>query len=517
MPTSRVSLLGISLGLAFVSCRSPNAQPSAGSDLAASSSKDVFRDTEAQVFDHAVHEIFLHVEGDTFKKMTDLPPWGYSCSDEAPYGHIKDFYFRNVKTGVEVKMNNAGIRVKGNTSCDDPVHLRGFKVKLNPLDKVSNDGKRKLKVYEKFGSPLNYPSDVAAQIKDQNLFGLEEFGLRRGGNDPSRIRDLLASDVFEYGGHLARKYGAEGAPKHAGPVYRGSVAYVKIYNGFGTLTEGHMGLVELVDGDLIKSHYGKEALGNLFKIREGKGTFLDSEMPANDLKRLLSYYDPKNIDGKEFDADDKNQAKRAGEILLGFRKLLTDALSESDQKKRRQELEKFLDIDNLLSYIASANLTGHWDSLVGSTSNNDFLFMNQKTKKWGILTWDLDNTFGGGNSGPLWMAGIREFNVPLKYRPLFKAVLDNYSTEYRARVKDYLEGIFGYKQMNERITNYRNQITGGANDDRYELIYKFYKHRFANAWCQVYADKNNESYYTRIENGQPKMSEDGLWVDCEKR
>ena len=164
--------------------------------------------------------------------------------------------------------------------------------------------------------------------------------------------------------------------------------------------------------------------------------------------------------------------------------------------------------------MVSVNLVGHWDSLVGANSNNDFIFLNQQTKKWGVLTWDLDNTFGAGDSSKLWMAGIREFNVPLKYRPLFHAVMENYSEEYKDRVKAYLAGVFGYRQMNDRITAYRNLITGGANDDRYELIYKFYGHRFANAWCQVY---KGENYYTKVENGAAKVSPDGLSVDCEKK
>jgi hypothetical protein len=508
---------GALLAILPLGCRAKDTTPDSSLAAADGSASDIFQRTSELVFDDAVHEITMHVDGDTWNKMISLPPQGYSCVDSAPYGHVKEFYFKNLRTGQSVIIHNAGLRIKGNTSCDDPIEDRGYKIKLNAVDKVKADGTVVQKVYEKNGQRLNYPPELAAKIKKQNLFGMEELGLRRGGNDRSRIRDLIASDVFEFGGELARRNQVAGAPRLGGPVYRGSVAYVKIHNGYGTLTEGHMGLVELVDEGLIKTHYGKGSAGHLFKIQHAKGTFLKSDMPEQDHRRLLSYYEPKVIDGEEYEGDTEAQRARAAEIIHGLRHLIeraTDARKFPTTEARRAELEKFLDIDNLLSYLVSVNLTGHFDSLVGPLSNNDYVFMNQQTKKWGVLTWDLDNTFGSGNRGELWMAGIRDFGVDLKHRPLFKAVMDHYPNEYKQRVRDYLSGVFGWRPFNERITRYRDLITGGANNEMYELIYNFYAHRFANAWCQVYRSENS---LARIRDGRPVIQPDGMAVECDER
>jgi hypothetical protein len=335
----------------LLNCQSTSRENSGDrSSVMALSSSSMFKLTDQKMFDLSVHEISVNVDGDTFLQMTNLPAQGgYSCRDDVPYGHIKDFSFKNVRTSETITINNAGMRVKGNTSCDDPINERGFKFKMNPVDKFSASGQRTQKIYEKFGAVLNYPQDLANKIKGQNLHGMEEFAIRRSGVDPSHIRDLIASDVFEYGGELARKYGAPGAPIQGGPVYRGSVAYVKVYSGFGVLAEGHAALVELVDGELIKSHYGKEALGHLFKIKEAKGTFLDADMPTNDNRRLLTIYEPKTIDGDGYDPTNGNQAKRAAEILLGFKKSLNEAIASSDRNERRNRLSNFLDVDNILT------------------------------------------------------------------------------------------------------------------------------------------------------------------------
>jgi hypothetical protein len=522
MMKSKIESIAMMLLVVSSGCRSRENPDDTSLSSDNGSLESIFWATSTQIFDddkdNSIHEIAIHMDGETFSRMTAFEHGGQACIDEAPYGHIKEFYFKNRRTGKSQIIHNAGMRVKGNTSCDDGPHVVGFKVKLNAADKIGENGKRTQKVYEKWGNSLPFSDDQIKNIKKQNLFGLEEFSLRRGGNDPTRIRDLIASDVFEFGGDLARKHNAPGAPLLGGPVFRASMAYVKIHQGgYGVLTEGPMGLLELVDEQLIASHYGEAALGNFFKIQEAKGTFLPSEMPENNQVRLLKYYEPKLIDGKEFDSSKAKQRERAAEILIGFRKLLasaSDPVSEPDFEKRKEKLRSLLDIENIISYMVASNLTGHFDSLVGALSNNDYLFMHGQTKKWGIITWDLDNTFGAGNREGLWMAGIKDFNVDLKYRPLFKAVVDHFDQEYKERVKEFLSGVYGYRQMDDRITRFKRQTEGKIPEESFTLIYKFYRHRFANAWCQVY---RSEKHFARIVNGEPVVSWDGLNVECDER
>lgn len=501
--------------------------------MAAVSATDSFNMTEQKMFDGSVNELHIHMHGDTWNKVTmHQSQGGNACSDNAPYGHIKELKFINKKTGETTVINNAGLRVKGNTSCDDPVEQKSFKIKLNPVDKFIEDQNgnevwRIQTVFEEWGKRLNYPDNIYKNIKKQHLYGLKSFSLRRGGADPTKMRDTLSSSVFEYGGHLARKNNVKGAPERGGAVYRGGLVWVRIHNGLGTLIEGHYGIVELVDEEMIESHYGKGALSQLFKIKDAKGSFLDSDMPSN-RDRLLSWYEPDVIDGEgytsneEYDVkqrlcgqgkydqtkcdDLKKQRVRAEEILRGFKGLLNEAVKPTDPNERRTKLSAFLDVDNILSYMVGANLTGHWDSLVGAMSNNDYLFHNKKSDRWGIITWDLDNTFGAGTQGYPWMASVTDFGVNLKYRPLFKAVLDNFGNEYRQRVQDFMNGVYEHDKIGGRITNLRDAIAPGNQDEMYQIIYRFKNHRWGNAWCNL---KNGNGSKVKIKSdGWPDVYKD---------
>jgi hypothetical protein len=442
----------------------------------------------------------------------------------------------NPKTGESVVLNNVGMRVKGNTSCDDPTEQKNFKIKMNPLDKFIQDDNGKevwriQNVYEEWGKRLDYPESLQKQIKKQQLFGMKSFTIRRGGNDPTRMRDALSSDVFEYGGHIARKNNIPGAPEKGGPVYRGGLAWVRIHNGFGTILEGHYGIVEHVDDDMIEMKYGKKALSQLFKIKEAKGTFLDADMPQN-RNQLLTWYQPEIVNGEgytdnqEYDIKQKlcsqgkyNQTKcnelkkereNAEAVLRGFKKALNEATASSDFNERRKRLGDLLDIDNVLSYMAGANLTGHWDSMIGAMANNDYLFRNGKSGKWGILVWDLDNTFGTGAQNYPWMASISDFGVNLKYRPLFKAVMDNFRNEYRQRVQDFMNGVYGHDAMGDRITRLRNAVAPDSRDEKYENLYKFKNHRWGNAWCNL---KNGDQSKVRINSSWPDIyNKNGTWM-----
>jgi len=530
-------MVTVSVSIALVtSCRTTKVGESGLLDSATQSytPEESYKKSEANLFNESLNRLDILMHGDTWNKMvTHRNQNGYACEDEAPYGHIKEITFTNGKTGESVKMNNAGIRVKGNTSCDEPVDLKGFKIKFNVTDTfIRNENDEEVwriqNVYEEWGKRLEYPEQTIKTIKKQSLYGLKSIGLRRGGNDMTRLRDGLSSDVFEYAGELARNSRQPGGPVRGGAVYRGGLVHVRIHNGFGAMVEGVYGLVELIDDNLIESHFGEGAANHLFKIKEAKGTFLDADMPS-DRGRLLRWYEPEIIDGDGYKSDkeyhvkmnlcrerkikqsacDKLEAQRqkAEEVLRGFKAQLSQAMAITDINERRTKLSGFLDIDNILSYAVSANLTGHWDSMIGAMSNNDYLFNNKQTGKWGIIAWDLDNTFGAGSQSYPWMAAINEFGVNLKYRPIFQAVLGSFPEEYKKRVSEYLDGVYQFDRINERIARRRDLVAPGSMDDMYQMLFKFKNHRWGNAWCNL--NRNDYRSKVRIRDGWPVIDQNG--------
>lgn len=528
----RLSTCVAVLALFPVGCRSPQGTPEDASavkdDQTPATPGDVFSTTDKMLFDGKVNEIHIVLHGETWGKVTGE----FACKDEAPYGHIKEFKFVHKGTGKIVVMNNAGLQVKGNTSCDDPIDQKGFKVKFNPVDKFINgeNGEeiwRIQKVFEEWGKRMDYSEDTYKKIKAQSLFGMKTITLRRGGIDPTRMRDVLSTAVFSHAGEIARQEGHAGAPLMGGPAYRGGLAWVKFTNGFGVLAEGLYTLVENTDEDMVAMRYGEAGLGSLYKIREAKGSFLDSDMPSN-RDHLFSYYEPKAVDGDEFtDAQEygikqklcqegklaqskcdkiEKQWKKAEEGLRALRKQLTEAMAIPDAAQRREKIKSFLDVDNILSYAVVANLIGHWDSAIGAMSNNDFVHFHKQTKKWGIVAWDLDNTFGTPTQNYPWMANLTDFGVDLKYRPLFKAVLDNFGEEYKARAGKFLENGFGYERLGGHITYLRDNIAPGSTEEKYEILYKFKDHRWGNAYCHL---KKGPGSRVKINNGWPKIFKQG--------
>lgn len=524
--TKAVHMLAIAAAL--TSC-----QPRKIKDKASTLQSDSSNSQDSAVFANQYNFLEIHLHGETWRRMTThRDQGGYACEDEAPYGHVKTFKFRDVRSGEITTLHNIGMRVKGNTSCDEPVAEKGFRLHFGPVDKKikATDGstfETISKVYEEWNLPLKYDSSLEKTIKDQTLFGLSAIALRRGANDRTHIRDSIASHIFAAGGKLRREKRLADAPSFGGDVFRSTVAWVRIHDGISTLMEGPYGIAEIVNDYAMDSRYGKDSTKHLFKIKEAKGTFLPSDMP-DDADRLLAWYEPELVDGKDLDSKKEAAVKfkmcetgkldrsecnkitkktnRAKEVILGFRSMLEGALGESDFNSRKEKLQSFLDVESIIHYMIAANMTGHWDSLVGPMSNNDYLLFNQKTNKWSVVAWDLDNTAGTGNQNYVWMAGATDFGVDLKYRPLFKAILDHFKPEYENHLKSMLTSEFTFESINHLITVTRDLVAPNNTEEKYELIYRFYLHRWANLWCHAFDRPGSKA---KINKGWPETAETG--------
>lgn len=98
----------------------------------------------------------------------------------------------------------------------------------------------------------------------------------------------------------------------------------------------------------------------------------------------------------------------------------------------------------------------------------------------------------------------------MKYRPIFKAVLDNYKNEYKARVTEFLEGGFDFDRIGGKITQVRDSVAPSSADDQYQNLYRFKNHRWGNAWCSL---KNGEQSKVKINNGWPEVyKQNGKYV-----
>lgn len=97
------------------------------------------------------------------------------------------------------------------------------------------------------------------------------------------------------------------------------------------------------------------------------------------------------------------------------------------------ELEKYLDIDNLLKYMAAHEFVVNLDSLSGNMAHNYYLY--ESGGKLNIIPWDYNLSFGGMN-GTSSSAVNDAIDTPFSGTEFFDAILSN--EEYLARYHEYL-------------------------------------------------------------------------------
>lgn len=126
------------------------------------------------------------------------------------------------------------------------------------------------------------------------------------------------------------------------------------------------------------------------------------------------------------------------------------------------DLETYMDVDNILKYMAVHTFVVNDDSLSGTMAHNYYLY--EYNGKLNILPWDYNLSFGGmsmgGKMGGQSLGATSVINdaidTPFSITDFFNALLEN---------EEYLEQYHGY--LNELVEKYMN---GGEFEKTYERI-----------------------------------------------
>lgn len=99
----------------------------------------------------------------------------------------------------------------------------------------------------------------------------------------------------------------------------------------------------------------------------------------------------------------------------------------------RNDIEKYIDVDQILKYMAVHNFSVNEDSLSGGMAHNYYLY--EANGQISILPWDYNLSFGGMNGGD----GTSVVNEPIddswRATELFDFILED--EEYKARYHEY--------------------------------------------------------------------------------
>ena len=145
------------------------------------------------------------------------------------------------------------------------------------------------------------------------------------------------------------------------------------------------------------------------------------------------------------------------------------AITESGDKDHRRvvtalknisegnDLEKYMDIDNILKYMAVHTFAVNSDSLSGNMAHNYYLY--EYDGQLNIIPWDYNLSFGGmsmGSSGDATDMVNDAIDTPFSGTEFFDALLEN--EEYLERYHEYLQQL---------VDEY---VNGGRFDEVYERI-----------------------------------------------
>ncbi len=456
------TLVRMMLALSFCACQSkqPSATDAGDSRLQEQSAcrqglskgdlsgQESFAKSSDCLFNRDVHTVRIRLHGLTFEKALS------ACWQKVKgYGHVKEVNFDGIS------IYDAGIKTRGNTSrCNEKRQFRlNFAIK---------------KAYAADGPDLKFGD----KYEGRRLHGVSSVNLRASANDPTLARERLSSQIFNEVEALAP------TARRGGLAPRASYARVyvtyeqrqpegrfqtRLEDGYYYDYKGLYHLVEELDDIFLASRFAGarvEVPGSLVQANLGGATLRPGSYSRQ-------HYELSYMNGKSVDEEDEKELKQGDNMI---KKLITDLESARSEK----DLAKFLDIDNIVNYTAASLLSGHWDSLLAN-GNNDILWLNGDSKKWQLIAWDLDNTFGAGDWGAHLTPDMNIYNIGKGDRPLFDTVFAPRNPNFRAKLKQRLRALlfgagtdrapfFAKDATTGRIVDLRNFIESiSLPDDRF--------------------------------------------------
>lgn len=272
-------------------------------------------------------------------------------------------------------------------------------------------------------------------VKNQSYLGLDEICLNNVFMDPSYMREYLHYEVL-------RKMGVT-VPK---------TVFTNVYVNNKLL--GFYLCVEAIDDTFLEDNFGKNyKKGNLYKM---------------DLGSTLEYRDDGNYFYAKLNVGDDEELKK----FKNFVKILNQM---PDNEKG--DIEKILDVNSALIYIATNTVMSNYDSYNGNMHHNFYLY-EDPNGIFHVIPWDFNQSFGGFN-GVLETVGIDAPTMTgsIEQLPLIRNLLE--VPEYKAKYYSYIKDCMSYfENFENRVAELKEIISPYVKNDPSSL-YTFEK--FQNA------------------------------------
>ena len=304
------------------------------------------------------------------------------------------------------RVNNVAIRPKGNTS-----------LSAIAMDPDTNRFSLKLE-FDHF-------------VDGQTCYGLDKLILNNNYADATNMKEAVIYDMYQYLGATASLYNYAKISVN-GEYWGVYLALEGVEQSFMLRNFGTQ------DGKLYKPdtmEMGGDNAGGGFSMGGGGGANLN--YTDDDLDSYSTIWD------SEITGTSKNDHRRVVTALKN--------ISEGT------DLETYLNVDNVLKYMAVHTFAVNLDSLSGSMSHNYYLY--EYNGQLNIFPWDYNLSFGGfsmGSAGDGTSVINDAIDTPFSGTHFFDSLLEN--EDYLARYHAYLQ------QLTDEY------VEGGRFDEVYNRI-----------------------------------------------
>jgi spore coat protein CotH len=195
------------------------------------------------------------------------------------------------------------------------------------------------------------------------------------------------------------------------------------------------------------------------------------------------------------------------------KKKIIEVLKALSNNESEENIKKYINVEQVLSYFAANTYLVNLDSYVGNFKHNYYLY--EKNGKVSILPWDLNLSFAGFQSGNATSAVNFPIDTPvaggisLEDRPLISTLLKNekfvetYYDKLQKIVVEYFEnGLF-----NESINKIDELISQSVKNDPTKF-YSYQEYKLAIETLKKYGDLRTKSIRGQLEGSVPSTSEE---------
>lgn len=418
----------------------------------------------------------------------------------------------------DTTINNVGIRAKGNSSLQQV---------------ASNDDT------DRFSFKINF----SEYISDQNLYGLEKLVLNNTLGDTTYMKEYLSYDLMEFLGVNT-------------PAY--AFANIKINNSDWGLYLA----VETLEEDFLERYYGKD-YGNLYKPESDEKVGNKANNPPSNLPNNIrdnnGLKSPYNEDNNNFNPqnkiDNENRSqnfsnntyknnspprdntnnnfnfpnkisnnKETSLIYIDdntssyskiFDSIVTKGLTELDKKNyikmvksldTGKNMDKYLDIDEILRYFAANTFLVNLDSYAGSMKHNYYLY--EENGVFQILPWDFNLSFGTFQMND----SSKVINFPIdtpvtdtmENSPLISSILnvDEYKNLYHSYLDNIVNNYINSGYFKNKI-NYLNDLIYEYVKNDKTAFYSLDEYNLGVENLIIFGEDRSKSIYLQLNNMQP--------------